>query len=236
MIDQWIDNLSVLLGEAFWLAPLLALVAGIVTSLTPCSLTGIPLIIGYVDGTGKHDTGRAFRFSLVFALGMAVTYISLGVFASFLGAMLEGLGAWWYVLLGVLMVLMALQVMEVFNLVPSALNLTGNGRRGYSGAFFAGLLGGLFASHCALPVLVVLLAIVAEHGDIAWGLFLLLLFAVGHSVLAIVAGTSVGFMKMLTGSPRYSKTIHGVKIGLGIVILLLAAFMFYEAVNFTGEF
>ena len=61
MIDQWIDTISLLIEETVWLAPLLSLVAGIVTSLTPCSLTSIPLIIGYVDGTGKHDTERALR-------------------------------------------------------------------------------------------------------------------------------------------------------------------------------
>ena len=235
MIDQWIDSISLLISETFWLAPLLSLVAGIVTSLTPCSLTSIPLIIGYVDGTGKHENGRAFRFSAVFAVGMAVTYISLGAFASVLGEFLYRLGLWWHVLLGALMVLMALQVLEIINLVPSALGLTDNRRRGYGGAFIAGLLGGLFASHCALPVLVVILAIVAEHGDIAWGLLLLLLFSVGHSVLVVVAGTSVGFMNMMTGSKNYSTLIQGIKIALGVVILLLAAYMFYLAFSFTGE-
>ena len=58
------------------------------------------------------------------------------------------------------------------------------------------MLGGLFASHCALPALVVLLAMVAEGGNIAGGL-LLLLFALGHSVFVITAGTwTAGLEKM----------------------------------------
>jgi thiol:disulfide interchange protein len=64
-----LEGLSNLIASSGWLAPLLALVAGILTSLTPCALSGIPLVVGYVGGTGQRSTKRAFLLSIVFAIG-----------------------------------------------------------------------------------------------------------------------------------------------------------------------
>ena len=45
MIDSWLNTLSTLIAESMWLAPVLALLAGVLTSFTPCSLSSIPLVI-----------------------------------------------------------------------------------------------------------------------------------------------------------------------------------------------
>lgn len=235
MIDQWLETLSALLEHNVWFAPLLALLAGVVTAFTPCSLTSIPLILGYLDGTGGSRTGRAFRISLIFALGMTATFAVAGIFASLLGKLLHHLGPWWYAGLGILMVLMALQIFDVINFIPSSFAHGRSKRRGYAGAFLAGTVGGLFASHCALPVLVVLLAMVAEKGDISRGILLLLLYSLGHSVLVLSAGTSLGLVTKWTEGHRYHKLSRLVRILLGAVVLLLAAYMFFLAVHFTGH-
>ena len=49
-MDDFIMKLSQLVGGNLWLAPLIALLAGLLTSLTPCSLSTIPLILGCVGG------------------------------------------------------------------------------------------------------------------------------------------------------------------------------------------
>lgn len=88
MIDAWLTTLSTLITQNMWLAPLLALLAGVLTSVTPCALSSVPLVIGYVGGTGGNDTKRAFRLSLTFAAGMAVTFTALGTIASMLGKLM----------------------------------------------------------------------------------------------------------------------------------------------------
>ena len=72
-MNEILESLSVMIKDSFWLAPLLALLAGLLTSVTPCSLSTIPLVIGVVGGTGQKDTKRAFRLSLTFAIGTAIT-------------------------------------------------------------------------------------------------------------------------------------------------------------------
>jgi cytochrome c biogenesis protein CcdA len=227
VINDWLAALSSSIANNLWLAPLLALLAGVLTAFTPCALSTVPLVIGYVGGTGQKDTKKAFLLSATFAVGMAVTFTSLGVIASLVGKFLQGTGSWWYIVLGILMVLMALQTWEIFNFIPSTYAISKNKRRGFIGAFLAGILGGLFASPCATPVLVVLLAFVVKEGSIGFGILLLLLYSLGHSTLVLIAGTSVGFVKKLSANEKYGKISNALKIIMGLLILLIALYMFY---------
>ena len=89
------------------------------------------------------------------------------------------------------------------------------------------ILGGIFSSPCATPVLIALLALVASQGKLLWGVLLLLLYSAGHSILVLIAGTSIGFVKKLTSSKKYGRASKIIKIVLGSLILLLAFYMFY---------
>lgn len=226
MINAWLESISVTIGQNLWLAPVLALLAGILTSFTPCALSSIPLVIAYVGGTGENPK-KALRLSVVFALGAAVTFTVLGVTASAMGQLIGTSAKWWYIVLGILMMLMALQTWEVVNLIPSTYLTGKNTRRGYAGALITGILGGLFSSPCATPVLIALLAIAAGEGSILWGALLMLFYGVGHGILAVVAGSSIGMVNKLMKSERYGALSRILKITMGVLILLIGLYMFY---------
>lgn len=225
--NQWLETISAAISANMWLAPLMALLAGILTSITPCALTSVPLVIGYVGGRGERDTKKAFRLSVVFSLGMAATFTILGTAASLLGRLMQGAGSWWYILLGVLMLLMALQTWEIYNFIPASYAISKNTKRGFGGAFFTGVLGGFFSSPCATPVLIVLLAIVAKEGSLLWGILLLLMYSLGHSFLVMIAGTSFGFVHKLSSSEKYGMISKILKILMGLVIMFIGFYMFY---------
>ena len=109
-MDDFIMKLSQLVGGNLWLAPLIALLAGLLTSLTPCSLSTIPLILGCVGGLNEHEPKKAFRLSLTFAFGSMLTFTALGFAASLLGNLLNGLGPWLHLALALLLIAMALQM------------------------------------------------------------------------------------------------------------------------------
>ncbi|WP_244834674.1 cytochrome c biogenesis protein CcdA [Clostridium sp. BJN0001] len=227
MINEWLESLSTLITQRMWLAPLLALFTGVLTSFTPCSLSSVPLVISCVGGTKSDDTRKAFKLSIVFAIGTASTFTALGVVASLMGKLMQGTGSWWYLILGVLMVLMALQTWELFNFIPSSYAISKNKKTGYIGAFIAGILGGFFSSPCSTPALIVILAFVAKEGNIIFGTLLLLLYSIGHSVLVIIAGTSIGFVSKITSSNKYGNLSFILKILMGLIMLLLSFYMFY---------
>ena len=225
--NQWLELISSAINANVLLAPVFALLAGILTSFTPCALTSVPLVIGYVGGTGQKDTKKAFQLSVVFSLGMAITFTILGTAASILGKLMQGTGSWWYIVLGILMLLMALQTWEILNVIPSSYAISKSTKRGFAGALVAGILGGFFSSPCATPVLVVLLAIVAKEGSLLWGILLLLLYSLGHSFLVLIAGTSVGFVHKLSSSRKYGIASKVLRIIMGLVIALIGLYMFY---------
>ena len=125
------------------------------------------------------------------------------------------------------MILMALQTWEVVTIIPQSGLMSRHPRRGLLGAILAGMLGGLFASPCATPVLVVLLAIVAERGSLIQGVLLLLLYSVGHGALLVVVGTSTGKVRQITRSQRFGAYSQIFRWVTGGLILALGLYMLY---------
>lgn len=230
-MTAWLDALSAALTQSLWLGPLIALAAGLLTSLMPCSLSSVPLVIGYVGSAsgGDTDSKKALKLSLTFALGLTLAFVALGLLAALAGRLMGGLTRWWYLALGILMILMALQTWELFEIIPSSYLLSRSQKRGYVGAFLAGTLGGLFSSPCSTPVLIALLAMVAGEGQLLRGVLLLLFYAAGHSALSVVAGTSTGFAQRLTRDPKYGRLSQILKIVLGSLILLMGFYLLYLA-------
>ena len=70
-MTQWLNLLAEMIRHNLWIAPVLCVAAGVITSFTPCSLSSIPMIIAYIGGSAKQDTKKAFRLSLTMA-GRAV--------------------------------------------------------------------------------------------------------------------------------------------------------------------
>ena len=226
-MTEILQSIALLIENNVWLAPFLAFAAGALTSLTPCSISSVPLVIGYVGGTAGGDTRKAFRLSFVFVLGSALTFTVLGTVASTAGMLFRGAASWWYVILGSLMVLMALQTWGIFEIIPSSYLLSKNRKKGYFGAFIAGILGGIFSSPCSTPVLVALLAIVAGKGSIVWGTSLLILYSIGHGLLVLAVGTSFSFAQKLSEDINNSRTSLIIKFVLGTLVLLAGFYMLY---------
>ena len=228
MIDGILSTLSALMDPSSPWIYLIAFTGGLLSSFLPCSLSSLPLVIGYVSG-GRRDTRSAFRLSLVFAIGMAGTYTVLATVALALGSLIGSTSRIWYMVLAVLTLLMALQLSGLFTIIPASNLQTRNTKRGYFGALVAGLLSGVFSSPCSTPVLVALLSIASVSGSVWISAFLLLCYSVGYSILSIVAGTFAGFVTKLSSSSAYGKAGKAVSIILAIALLMLSFYLFYQA-------
>ncbi len=229
-MDAAISWIAAFIGENVWFAPLAAFVGGVLTSFTPCSLSGASLAIAYVGGVERKGTSQSLKLSLVFALGTAVAFCVLGIVATAAGSLLGSGGGWLYIVLGVLMIAMALQVLGIVEIVPSTYLTSKNTRRGYLGALITGVLAGVFASPCSTPVLIALLAVVASSGSIVWSTVMLLAYSVGHSILAVAAGTSTGFVKSLSESNKYGRISQVLKYVMAFVIAAIGAYLIYTGI------
>jgi len=228
-MESFLSNFAQILSQNIWLAFVMALIAGIISSFSPCVLSTIPLVIGYVGGYAGNDKKRAFKYSLTFCIGLALTFTALGAASAVLGRLMSGIGSWWYIILGIIMLTVGLQLLGIINIMPQACNVPSQ-RKGLIGAFVLGILGGVLSSPCATPVLIAILAFVAGQGNIVLGIALLAIYAVGHCTLLIIAGTSVGFVQMLADSPETEKWGRVLKMLFGITVILIGLYLFYVGI------
>jgi len=211
----------------FWLAPLLSFVAGVLTAFTPCSLANIPLVIFYVGNTGKSNTKKALQLSGLFALGNGIAFIAMGSLAVLFGNLILAYMRYFYLFLGALMVLMALQLWELYDLLAPA-NLLGKIKmKGAAGALAAGLLGGSFASPCATPVLAAILSILAVKGSFIYGLVLMSFYALGSGCVIVFVGSSLAKTLHLLQQPAYKKGAWYLQILTGVLVLGLGFYLLY---------
>ena len=214
-MEFMLSNIQSIIQNNHGLAFLAVFIGGLISAASPCVLAAIPLIIGYVGGYSGGDKKKAAVYSLVFILGLSITFTVLGAVASAMGQFLSFAGQWLYIGLAVLAVVMGLQLMGIIS-IPLPFQKTRTVKsKGLWGAFFLGLLTGTVSSPCATPVLAVILAYVSTQGDILYGGSLLFAYALGHCALIFVAGLSIGLTESLVSSKGvknfslYSKRFSG---------------------------
>jgi len=204
-------------------------VGGLATALNPCVLASIPLAIGFVGG---YATGRSKGYALLLALflflGIAVSFTVLGVIASLAGTLFGTTSKFWPILIIVVCLVMGGQILFFPNFeFPMPRRFTPKAG-GIIGAFLLGALTGVIATPCAMPVLAVVLTYVASKGNVLYGGLLLFTYALGHSVLVLVAGSSIGIAEAMVSSKGLQRVSTVLKKASGVLLLLVAAYFAYD--------
>ncbi len=219
---------AILEGSQTWtlLVFLIAFLGGILDSMTPCVYPVIPVVISYMGAKSGKKKSAGFVLSLFFVIGLAVTYSIVGLLASFLGGIF-GVGdiaanPYVRVVIASIFTILALSMFGVWdmNLISSEqqtkLMQKGKESKGIIGAVIIGMVSGVVAAPCVGPVLAVLLIHVATAGDILYGWFLFIAFALGLGLLFIIIGTFSGAINAL---PHAGSWMVKIKKFFGVVMI-----------------
>jgi thiol:disulfide interchange protein DsbD len=216
-------------GSAF----LFALTFGFLTALTPCVYPMIPITISVFGGKGT-SRGKSMVLATLYVAGIAIMFGVLGTTFALLGKAFGTFLAnpWVIVPLAMFFALMATSMFGAFELaLPMALQqrLSQVGGRGYGGAFFMGIVGGLIAAPCTGPPLAGILAYVATTRDGVLGFFLLATYAIG---IGVPFWAIAGFSMRL---PRSGGWMEHVKSVFGIALLVAALYYLKNVVPALGQ-
>lgn len=225
-MENLLNNIGDIIQSQVWLAFPVCFLGGVISSASPCVLAMIPLIIGFVGGYAEDSQRKAVQYSLIFVLGLTITFTMLGIIAGIMGTLFGNIGSFWKYVIPPIAILLGLQLFGVFKFNTSISDRFLPKRRALLGAFLMGLLFGIVASPCATPVLAVVLTYAATKQNMVYSGGLLLAYALGHWILVFGAGISTGFAQKVIASKgirnfsNYSKKAAGViLIGVGIYLV-----------------
>ena len=198
---------------------------------SPCHLASIPLIVAYVGGQQKAiEPKEAGIYSAAFTFGLFITIALIGIICALLGRMLGDVGNFWQLLVGAVLIWVALGMLGVEKCSLSGNLLYRLNFSGLFGAFALGLGYGILSGSCTFGFIAPILAMITVQQKIATGILFILLFAVGHCLPIVVAGSFTAAVRRLIenrtwqGAGAYFRKGAGVVIGLLGVYFLLNPF------------
>ncbi len=212
------------------MAYVVAYVAGVLVSFTPCIYPVIPVTVAYIASQSAGSRARGFVLSLFYVLGTSFTYTILGYVAAVTGRLFGQIqtSPWTYLVVANISILMGLSMLGVFTL-PMPGFLTRRSARpgsGFLGAFVLGATVGLVLGPCSAPVLGVLLSYVAAQQNPIFGTSLLFVFAFGMGTLLIVLGTFTG---LLANLPRAGGWMVIIQKAFGWALIALGEYFLITA-------
>jgi thiol:disulfide interchange protein DsbD len=210
---------------------LVVFIAGVATSFTPCIYPLLPITLAVIGGEQIGSRFKGLALSLVYVLGLAITYSVLGViavstgkiFGYFLETPLVNL------VIGVVCIFGGLWIIGVFKLrFPATFTSPLKKREGLLGAFVMGIFSGLAVSPCVTPIMASILAITSQKKNLIHGATLLFVYAYGMGFVLIIAGTFSAFLAYL---PKSGKWLNILKIIYGVVLITIGGYFILKCIN-----
>lgn len=197
--------------------------AGLVTSLTPCIYPMLPITVSVVGSQAKGRR-QGLIFSLLYVLGLALVYAALGMLAAITGQLFGSVASYpvTLILVAVFCLLMAAWTVGWLRMPSAMANTSFQSNYAPINVFVAGCLSGLVMAPCTSPVLGMLLMYVAGAGDAFWGAALMFVFAVGMSLLLLLAGT---FSGLLAALPRSGNWMNATKWLMALLMVGAAIYL-----------
>ena len=205
-------------------ASLFALLAGVLSTLSPCVLPLLPLVLG--AAVSEHRLGPA-----ALAAGLAVSFVAIGLFVATIGfsigldaGIFRGVAALLLLAGGVVLMVPRLQVQLAVAGGPASAwtdrRFGGFAVTGLKGQFAVGLLLGAVWSPCVGPTLGAASVLAAQGKDLGQVAIVMVAFGVGAALPLLLLGL-VSRDVMLRWKERLLRAGQGGKAILGVLLVAI---------------
>lgn len=240
MSKELSDSLSAALGQGSAVAVAFAFLLGLFVGFSPCVYPVLPLTVAYIGGISKGGKLNGFLYSLLYVLGMAVVYCTVGVVSALIGGDLRSLWGNGWVLLAFANFFLFMALWQLGVIRISLPQLAGGKRRsGALGALGVGAASGLIVGPCTVPGLAAMLTLVSASaarggegthlGGLLFGIVAMFAYSLGLGSLILICGTFSGVLANLPRSGRWLNVIE--KVFAVVMILLAEFFLIYLGQN-----
>jgi len=207
----------------------LSFLGGLIASISPCSLSMLPLIVGYVGGYSKNTPAKTFVQMLFFVFGTALVFSAIGVICAITGKVFVTFaGGYFGIIIASIIMVMGLKLIGVldFELPVIIKEMPQNdGTNMFLYPIILGMVFALAGSPCSTPILAGIMAFASLSANILQAIIMLFLFSVGQGLILIFAGFLVSNLKNMKNFYRFSDLL--LKFS-GVLLILVSIYIFYK--------
>ena len=230
MLDTIFTWLTTAMSERFGIALVAAAGWGVISIiLSPCHLSSIPLVIGYISSQGQAGVKKSFSLSLVFGIGILITIGLIGVITASAGRMMGDVGIWGNIIVAGVFFIVGLYLMDVIKLSWGGIVPRTSFAHGWKGALLLGLIFGIGLGPCTFsymaPVLGVVFSIASTN--MLQAISLIAAFGIGHCAVIVGAGSAAGTVQKYLQWTEQSKGATYMKRTAGVLVVLAGVYYIY---------
>ena len=230
-MEKVLENLSLILTNNIFFAPTISFIAGVLVSFTPCFLLQLPIFFTYIYGVENNkesNNKNKIINTLWYCFGNIFIFVILAILIKFIGKIINFNSHIWYIFLGTLMIILFFYMIDIFKInkckVIQKIKISKNSK---INAIFYGIIGGIFSSPCATPVLISILALISINNNLVIGIVSLIFYSIGNNVLILILGSFTALFNKITENKKLDKLSKILKSVLAIFILAIGVYMFY---------
>lgn len=220
---------SVVIAGALWAALPIALLAGLMSFLSPCVLPIVPGYLGYISGavsadtTGKTDRRRLLLGVLLFVLGFTIVFVAL---VSLTGAAAQTFKQYSDLatrILGGIVILMGLVFIGFFGVFQRTIKHMPQKQMGLWGAPLLGIALGVGWTPCMGPTLAAIMSLSWNVGDPGRAALLGVVYSLGLGIPFILL--ALGFGWASKAMAFFRRHIRAVNIAGGVLLIIMGVLM-----------
>ncbi len=224
----WLTNL---VQSTFLVALLGAFLWGVISILlSPCHLTSIPLVVGYISHQDVKTVRKAFWTSFAFSFGILITIGLIGLVTALLGRMIGDIGKWGNYLVAAVFFIVGLYLLEIIRFDLPGVGQLKFKKKGVWAALVLGLIFGIALGPCTFAFMAPVLAITifSPSSSIIKDISLLGLYGVGHCLVIVLAGTFTEVLQKYLNWNERSKGTSIIKKVCGILVIIGAVYLLFN--------
>jgi len=212
---------------------LAALGAGALTSLAPCSIVTVPLLVGSALGMTQELEKRArarmtWLIAFVFTLGVMISFSILAFLVAKMGLFFSIAPMWAYIAAGILALFLGFYSMGWIGQLDKTKAFAYLLKWRLFGVLLIGVIFGIVSTPCASAPLVAIIAL-ASSFDEAQAYSLVLVFTLGHCLLLLLAGVCVGFVQSVASNPLIGWITKVMTQVFALGLIAAGGYFFYQA-------
>ncbi|MGC8976182.1 MAG: cytochrome c biogenesis CcdA family protein [Candidatus Ratteibacteria bacterium] len=205
-------------------------ILGIITSISPCSLTILIAILSFII-TEEKNLKEGINIGIFFTLGISLVFFIFGIFISKIGQLLR-FSHLFYLIAGILLVFFGISNLGIFKKNKSRRSIGLIQKMGFSilqlnkyskilTSFLFGILFSLGWAPCAMSLIMpVAILVMSQEISVLKGGFLLFLFGLGHGIPVIPSAALSGKMRA-NMTKKFTKKGEYITKGFGVLIIIL---------------